>query len=170
MNTIGENMVVLSANSRGLQDARKREDVLNYYKELNPNILCLQDTHWTNQNIPDIKRIWNGEILINGSSTNSRGVAILFSKNFEFEITNINKDDVRNLLDINITTNNLKIKIINIYAPNTDSPEFYTNLARIIYENDQDYTILCGDFNLVLNPLMDSCNYTNVNNPKARQI
>ena len=124
MNTQGENIVVLSANSRGLQDARKREDVLNYYKELDPNILCLQDTNWTDKNVPDIKRIWNGEIVINGSSTNSRGIAILFSKKFEYEITNINNDTNENLLDININTNDLKI--INIYAPNTDSPEFFS--------------------------------------------
>ena len=169
MYTQGENIVVLSANLRGLQDARKREDVLNYYKELDPNILCLQDTHWTNKNIPDIKRIWNGEIVINGSSTNSRGVAILFSKNFEYEITNINKDTNGNLLDINITTNDLNVKIINIYAPNTDSPEFFSEIDNILYENNQDYTIVCGDFNLVLNPLMDARNYLNLNNPQARQ-
>lgn len=34
---------------------------------------------------------------------------------------------------------------------------------------DNDYFILCRDFNLVLNPEMDTFNYCNVNDPKARE-
>ena len=33
-----------------------------------------------------------------------------------------------------------------------------------------DYNVICGDFNLVLDPKMDSDNYKNINNPKARQV
>ena len=32
-----------------------------------------------------------------------------------------------------------------------------------------EYYILCGDFNLVLDQDLDTYNYTNVNNPKARE-
>ena len=42
-------IVVLSANCRGLQNMKKRQDVLTYFKEMNANIICLQDTHWIDQ-------------------------------------------------------------------------------------------------------------------------
>ena len=33
----------------------------------------------------------------------------------------------------------------------------------------QDHLIVCGDFNLVLNPELDSFNYVNINNPRSRK-
>lgn len=36
-------------------------------------------------------------------------------------------------------------------------------------ELDNEYFILCGDFNLVLNPDIDTYNYISINNPKARE-
>ena len=36
---------VLSANCQSLQNQQKRVDVLHYFKEMNANIICLQDTH-----------------------------------------------------------------------------------------------------------------------------
>ena len=33
-----------------------------------------------------------------------------------------------------------------------------------------DYNIICEDFNLVLDPKMDSYNHKNINNPKVRQV
>ena len=61
-----------------------------------------------------------------------------------------------------------KVTLINIYGPNIDTPSFYENIRDIFLEFDNDYFILCGDFNLTLNPSLDTCNYTGINNPKAR--
>ena len=36
-------------------------------------------------------------------------------------------------------------------------------------EFDNEYFILCGDFNLTLNPSLDTYNYCGINNPKARE-
>lgn len=49
-----------------------------------------------------------------------------------------------------------------------DTPSFYENVRDIFLEFDNDYFILCGDFNLTLNPSLDTFNYTGINNPKAR--
>ena len=50
-----------------------------------------------------------------------------------------------------------------------DSPSFVLGVLKLIEENQQDYLIVCGDFNLVLNPELDSFNYVNINNPRSRQ-
>lgn len=49
----------------------------------------------------------------------------------------------------------------------TRSPEFYEYVRETFSELDNDYYILAGDFNLALNPVMDTMN--SVNNPKARE-
>ena len=92
-----EKLKILSANCRGLQDRKKRTDVLNYYKEKKPNILCLQDTHLIDKDLSSIKDIWGHEAILNGTRSNARGVAILLNNNFEYTILNIHRDNDGNL-------------------------------------------------------------------------
>ena len=56
-----------------------------------------------------------------------------------------------------------------VYGPNNDSPTFYTKLQEHIDDFQIDNVIICGDFNLVLNPEQDYYNYKNLNNPNARE-
>ena len=44
---------------------------------------------------------------------------------------------------------------------------FLIKSETIIKDTDR-YVIICGDFNLTLDPDMDSKNYVNINNPRAR--
>ena len=56
------------------------------------------------------------------------------------------------MLSLNFKIDDLGLKLINVYGPNKDSPLFYDSINRIIASSDQSYTLICGDFNLVLNP------------------
>ena len=160
---------MLSANVQGLRDPKKRYDVIDYFIKMKPDILCLEDTHLLESDESDICNQWPGEIIINGIKTNSRGVAVLFNNSFEYKILNIKKDQNGNLIEIDINTHNINFKIIVIYAPNTDDPLFFEQINDSITNSSYDYFLICGDFNLVLDPTLDSNNYKNINNPKARQ-
>ena len=149
---------------------KKRVDVINYLRNKNPHILCLQETHWINDDEKFIKNVWDGECFINGNRTNARGVAILLNKNFEYSIKRIDKDTDNNLLMIDIYINNSTFRIFNIYVPNLDSPEFFRKISALIQEGGQDYTVICGDLNLTLEPEMDSYNYKRINNPLSRGV
>ena len=48
-----DNIRIASANCQGLFTPQKRLDVLNFYKNKNYSIICLQDTHF----IPEIEPI-----------------------------------------------------------------------------------------------------------------
>ena len=168
--SIGEKIKLLSANCQGLQTKAKMYDVLNYYIDQKPNILCLQDTHLTSENTSIVKSIWKGECLLHGTKTNSRGVAILLGNNFEYKIHNIYRDSIGNLMVIDIKISDFEITLVNIYAPNQDSPEFFDMIENIVHESKQDYILICGDLNLVLDPAKDCYNYTHVNNPRSRNI
>lgn len=72
----------------------------------------------------------------------------------------------KQLFDMVIEEN--KVTIINIYGPNSDTPTFYDMVRDVLLDFDNEYIFLCGDFNLVLNPSIDTENYKGISNPKAR--
>ena len=49
-----------------------------------------------------------------------------------------------------------------------DQPEFFTKVFEAVSYDGFDHVVLCGDFNLVLDPIKDTFNYKHINNPKAR--
>ena len=166
---LGETLKVLSASCQGLREKKKRYDVINYFDGLRPNIICFQDTHLTKKEIDEIAMVTGYETYISGSKTNARGVAFLIKNNFEYKVKNFEDDDSGNWQVIDVDTASITLRIVNIYAPNSESPEFFSNLTQFIENNEQDYLIICGDFNLVLDPNLDYFNYKNVNNPISRK-
>lgn len=161
---------MISANCQGLRDQKKRADVLHNFVSTGVDVLCLQDTHWLTTDLPLIKNIWVGECFLNGAKTNSRGVAILISKNLGCKVSSVEKDDAGNYISLLITVSDLSFRLVNIYAPNNDSPLFFQMIKNKVIASVHDYCIICGDFNLVLNPDLDSFNYTNINNPQSRRL
>ena len=64
---------LLSANCRGLNNKEKLFDVINYMKSSMAQIVCLQDTHLRDINESEVKKIWDGECILHGSRGNARG-------------------------------------------------------------------------------------------------
>ena len=153
--------VVSSVNTRGIRSREKMIDVLNYLQNSEGNIYCLQDTHWlSHENI--ISQYWDGEFIINGNKTNARGVAILFKKNFEYKIIKTFPDQEGNTLTVDLTIEkDFSIRIINLYAPNKDYSKYFEYIDEMVDNNQNYYLIICGDFNLVLNPDID-CQIINI--------
>ena len=61
-------------------------------------------------------------------------------------------DEKGNLIGVNIALGEFNMKLINIYGPNVYSPSFHANLRDLVLTCEQDYVIICGDFNLALGP------------------
>lgn len=166
---IGDCIRVASVNCRGIQSVKKRNDVLHYLKNKNFQILCLQDTHWTRENLREIYPLWNRECILNGTKTNSRGVAILFGPDIEYKIEHTYMDDNGNMICLDLLiSNDFSVRLINIYAPNSDEPNFFRRIHSLVQDNTSDYIIITGDYNLSLDQKMDTQNYLHLNNPKAR--
>ena len=152
----GNKIKILSANCRGIQSKEKRYDVINYMKSKIPDILCLQDTHLIPEEEFNLKTIWDGEVILHGMRTNSRGVAILLNNTFEYTIKKVDKYPTGNMIALDLTLSDITVKLINIYCPNVDDTNFYNTINSILNENEQEYVIWCGDFNMTLNPQLDS--------------
>ena len=61
-----------------------------------------------------------------------------------------------------------KVTLVNIYGPNENNPQFYTHIQQYVSEIGNENVIFCGDWNLILNPELDSENNKHINNPRAR--
>ena len=162
-------IMALSVNCQGLQTLAKRIDVINYLKDKNPDIVCLQDTHWIPEDMAEIKKHWDRECVLHGTKTNWRGVAILLGKTFEYIVGDIKKDDIGNMIAMDIKIDSLKVTLINIYGPNKDIPTLYNKTSDIIVTNGNPYVLICGNLNIALDPKKDTHNYFNNNNQNSRK-
>ena len=158
---------ITSVNCQGLRNKYKRIDVFDYLKNMNQNIYCLQDTHFTKEIENEISCNWGYECFFSSFRSNSRGVAILFNNNFDFKVIKEKTDNHGNIISLEILVGENTLNLVNIYGPNNDSPNFFANIFEMIEDFNSNSVIICGDFNLVLNPDIDYFNYLNINNPKA---
>ena len=160
---------ILSFNCQGICSIEKRLDVFNYLKAKNCDIYCLQDVHSTQQTEKFIQTQWgNNNCLFSSGTSNKRGVAILFNKSIDFVIHNQCSDPEGNYIIIDITVDNHRFTLINLYGPNIDSPIFFDNImSKAQLLNSNNPFILCGDFNVVQDYNLDNYNYKKQNNKKA---
>ena len=165
----GQDIKIVSYNCQGLNMKEKRRDVLDYLKSKKFNIYCLQDTHFSEEDEVFVKNLWGGECYFSSFSSNQRGVAILLSANFDFKVHKSKRDKGGNLLGLEIEIEGKKFTLINLYGPNVDTPHFYDSVSDVIDNFNNHFHILCGDFNLVQNFDLDTSNYININNPRARE-
>lgn len=159
---------IISMNCQGLGDKSKRKDVINFLKGKQYSICMLQDTHFLKSEENYIRSLWGYECFFSSFNSQSRGVAILVNNTFEFKISGTEQDLEGNLLILSCKICDKNITLVNIYGPNRDNPSFYQNLHDRMSKYENSCYIIGGDFNLILNPNIDSYNYVNLNNPNAR--
>lgn len=89
-------------------------------------------------------------------TSSARGVAILFNRGFEYKINRVKTDPCGNYIIVDILiANQIQIRLVNLYGPNEDKPEFYTNIFNIIEDFGNVNYIKCGDWNLILDAEKD---------------
>ena len=147
MNT-AEKFHILSSNCQGRGQKGKRRDVFNYLKMKNCNVYCIQDTHFTKYIENDVTSMWGTYCLYNSYVSNSRGVAILFEENVDKKLHKEKRDNKGNYLAIDITLDDHRLTLINIYAPNDDNPSLIEEIADIVEDFGNIHNIICGDFNI----------------------
>lgn len=160
---------ITSVNCRGLNDSKKRKDVFNYLRDLKSSIYCLQDTHCTENEKSSVYAQWGHDILMSAGRTDARGTLILMNNNVEVKISSTKSDSNGNFIITNMLVDNkYNITLVNLYGPNRDDQDFYSNVGNIIEEFGNEFVILCGDWNVVQDFMLDCHNYVKENNPKNR--
>lgn len=148
-------VIVETRNVRGLGDAVKRKQVLNWLKQKEAKILMLQETHSTKENEHLWWQEWGGDIIFNHGTSSARGTCILFDRDVSKKILKTVTDKEGRYIILDIEINGLRLTMGNIYGPNEDSPEFYLDVIEQIETMANDNRIIGGDYNLVLNLDLD---------------
>ena len=160
---------ILTYNVQGIGGISKRTDMFDYLQNMNFDIYCLQETHFKDEDEILIRTHWNNDCFFSNFKSNARGVAILFNRNVEYKIHKHISDKDGNFIILDMTVHNQRFTLINLYGPNSDNPGFYIELFKKIEDVGNTEFIICGDFNLIVDPEKDCTNYKHVNNPKSRE-
>jgi hypothetical protein len=121
---------IATVNCQGLATPSKRKDVLNYLKQraipfyvYKIHILFLSVSHILNH---------SGDISVSSIHIHlTQGVCVSYltiTLSLKFIIEK--KDCEGNLLALDMSFEECKVTLINIYGPNTDSPQFYENVRN----------------------------------------
>ena len=131
---------------RGLCDATKRRQLFKYFHERKVDIIFIQESHSTKDYEKIWRNEWGGKIVFDHGESNAQGVAMLFAKNLEIIINRIEKSDYGQYIIVEARTNEVPLTLCNVYAPNKDSPFFFTTLLEKITNTDSLRKIVAGDF------------------------
>ena len=147
---------ITSLNTRGLNKRLKRKTIFNKCKGY--DITCLQETYITDAKYDSWKQDWPGEFLYTAGSCHSKGQIILINEKFKYKKIETIISNER-FLGIKIYLDNQELKIINVYAPNKKAEKllFIHELYELFNNKPKENTIICGDFNIVLDNLLDIC-------------
>ena len=82
--------------------------------------------------------------FFNNFSSQSKGVAILFNNKFEFKVHKVITDETYEgmKLILDITIEDKRMLLVNIYGPNTDDPFFIYRLLQIYMKLWPDVQLL----------------------------
>ena len=118
-----------------------------------------------------------GHIEFNSGSNNSRGVAILFRPNLDYEITSRYSDNIGRVLWLSIKLKERLCSLVNIYAPNGEAPQihFYNHLHNIFekyFEQNarENHLYFLGDLNYISNPQLDRKGGCPIGGQKYKEI
>ena len=154
-----DKICIVSLNTRGLSNDAKRKEVFHFLKQNECDIACLQECHSEDENEEIWSKGWGGLNFWSHGNSQARGVAILIHPQARnLKVLDCCKDKEGRWIMIKTQNENKEMLIVNIYGPNDDNPEFFRNIAEAIVKMQCPEVILIGDYNLVMNPLLDRKN------------
>lgn len=114
---------VVSLNVNGLNVPSKRRIIFDHLRKSGANVCLLQETHATLTSAPLWRSEWGGPAFFNHGTRGSRGVAILVSRSFAFNVLQISSDENGRVLLLDLEVDKTTFTIGTYYAPTQDKPQ-----------------------------------------------
>ena len=150
---IGTYITIITLNVNGLNAPTKKHRLAEWVQKQDPYICCLQETHFRPRDTYKLKvRRWKKIFHANGNQKKA-GVAVLISDKIDFKIKTITRDKEEHYIMIKGSAQEEDITIVNIYAPNTEAPQYIRQMLTDIKGEIDSNTIIVGDFNTPLSPM-----------------
>ena len=121
----------MSFNPNSIGKNPKRSKIIQALRKKNANIILLSDTRLSKEVEPTVKAEWGGKANFSSYTSQARGVAILFAKDLAIDIIDdtIYNDKTGNFTVLNIRYETFIITLAYIYGPNSDDPNFFSNVV-----------------------------------------
>ena len=159
MDILPDRLKIQSLNVRGLRQEKKRFDFFDSFKKQKLDIILVQESHWTPDDIPLLSKEWNVSFHCSGTTTNARGVSIIINNFFEHTVKDIITDKDGRFLLVNIELPDLcGFSLINVYGPNIDDANWLISVINKLDASLLDNQIWMGDWNTPLE-VIDTYNY-----------
>ena len=142
---------IISLNVRGLRNQDDRKKLFKFLKNTDGDIFLLQETHSTEDDRELWDLQWGGQTYFANGNNFSRGTAILFRTKDTATVSSVDKDPKGCYILMDVIHKDLEFTLASIYAPNCDDPDFFKKLDDSHYAEK----VIGGDFNVVLDPIMD---------------
>lgn len=141
----------------GLRSPLKQHKILLKLKRENIDIAFLQETHLVGSEHEKLKRQGFKHIFASANRTkHNRGVAILVSGKVVFEHISTMKDNEGRFILVRGKIDGHLFTLYNVYIPPGSDSNFYTQIIDRIATESQGTLVCGGDFNITLNPKIDS--------------
>ena len=143
-------VAIASYNVRGIREYNKRHKIFKLIKERAFDIVFLQETHTVKNDEKIYKSQYGGQIFYSHGTSNSRGCAVLIRKNLTTTIHRSIKDPDGRYLILDVTIQDLRCTLCNVYAPNTDDVAYFVEVISNVEKLENGKIIIGGDFNTTL--------------------
>ncbi len=153
---------VVSWNINGCGNPVKRKKVLLYLKHEQADLAFIQETHLKDDEEKKFKRDRVGQVYYSSFSSKKNGVLILVHKRLNLSMVKEHKDVNGRIICLETIINGMQLSLCNIYAPNREDPTFFHEVNSIL-GNAQGQVILAGDFNQVLDGVLDKNKFSRTN-------
>ena len=159
----------------GLNSAAKQLSLKVHCDSFLLETLVLVDTRLTESSARILENNWDNRFWIHsyGITTEGgigRGISIGILKRSPLNI--LDKIEVKqgNMILIKFCKDSKIFCLAGIYAPSTgDRPGFFERLFFEMAAIDCDHKLAVGDYNVALNPTLDTLNYSEIRRPNARE-
>ena len=150
---MADGIKVVTLNAR-LRSIMKLKEVLTWLQPREAKLILLQDTHTNFESEYVWRQVWEGSLFFSHGTNNLKGTCILIHKSLPFTAYKSIQDKNGRYVITDAEINGLRLTLCNIYDPNEDNTDFYIEVIQHVESLPNDNRII-GDFNLVLNILID---------------
>ena len=121
-------------NVRGLNKTIKRRQVFRWLHQQKPDVVFLQETYSSAQNLKSWEAEWCGKMIGSHGTNHSRGVMILFKSKLDVNIEQIISDKNGRYILAEVLVEGEKLVFLNTYVPNdqTQQVQFLRELSNYV--------------------------------------
>lgn len=148
----------ISWNINGCSSPIKRRKIVSFLKNNQADIVMIQETHMQGLEAEKFKVGWVGHLFHSSFSNKRNGVLILVHKNVSFILQKQTKDTEGRIICVEAVVEGVPLVLCNIYAPNKGDPNFFHEVNKILGDTEGEI-VLAGDFNEVMDPVLDKSSF-----------